>query len=118
MSVLILGKGNGIKTNGVYYRVLKQAPGITCMGEDDEAITLGTYNGWRFVSSGSLMFCYGPGRRSEFFLRGRSPEYNDNDNDIFLLDTYVEGFEKAVLEFNVQRSNNKHLDVEDVIWAS
>jgi hypothetical protein len=119
MSVLVLSRrATKLKGRaGFYYKIIKQAPEITRREETHEEMALGTYHGWRIRSVGSPML-YSPelARRPELFLRGSYPEYDDVE--LFLAKKHSGDFEKAILELNCELSNNKHLDLEDVIWPS
>jgi hypothetical protein len=69
----------------------------------------GFHNGYRFISDG----CPAVSPRDAIFMRG---VYKDRDTQEFTVAfEYVPEFEKAVLGFNEANSNNKNLEIGDVI---
>lgn len=121
MGMLILKKDRKMRKDMVIYHVFRQSEIFRCSpstrGSGRGYLRLGTHGGVAFASADSPQY-YGPGEHNShesraFYLRGM--DSNMDGRDITVPREDQEIFEKAVLAYNQENSNNK-LDMEDVIW--
>jgi hypothetical protein len=115
MGVLVLSRRDRTKReaevyedHGAYYKIIRQHPSVQC-AEGHNGRSLGTYNGWHFYTVAGPMIS-----GAEFYLRGF--DRTSDNNEMFLLEKNIGNFQRAVLMFNQDRSNNKALDIDDVIY--